>query len=114
MAFGTRVVYEEIREVAFGSITSSYTALGSPLTFHARLIIFTNTTNGNVYVSTDGTTNHLKIAPSCFKLLDLTTNRVQDDGLFQAKGTQFYIKSADSLSSGSFWLEVMEGAGAEA
>ena len=43
-----------------------------------------------------------------FKILDLTTNKVKDDGLFLALGTQISVKDTGSAAtSGNFWVEVM-------
>lgn len=112
MAFGTRIAVEALRSVAFGSVTSSYAALGDPTSDAIRLVAFNNGTNQNILVSLDGVTNHFRIVGNGFKLLDLTTNRVRDDGLFIAKGTTFYIKDeGSSPSSGSFWIEAIYSQG---
>lgn len=108
MAFGTRVEFDPIRELAFGSITGSYAALGTPLADHIRLITFQNATNQDIDVSFDGSTDNLRMPPNSFKLLDLSANKIKDDGLFLASGTQIYIKYTGTLgSSNSFWAEVM-------
>ena len=107
MAYGTRATFEAIREVAFGSIGSSYGAVGTALTDHARIVRFVNDTNGDVYVSTDGSTNMLRLAASSFLVLDFSANKVRDDGLFLPVGTIFYVKDgASAPSSGNFWIEV--------
>jgi hypothetical protein len=111
MAFGTRVQFNPLGEVAFGSITGSYTAFGPPLPGHARIVVFTNATDKDVYVSVDGSTNNFRIASNSFKLFDFSTNRIQNDGLFVQEGTQFYIKYASAPGSGSAWIEVITAAG---
>jgi hypothetical protein len=112
MAFGTRVEFEAIRELDFGDISGTYAALGTPLTDNTRLITFSNSMNEELYISFDGTTNHLRIANNSFKLLDLSANKVRDDGLFIAAGTQIYIKEVSSTpTSGSVWMEVMYASG---
>lgn len=112
MAYGTRVKFEEVREVAFGSITSNYTAVGSPLTDHARIIRLNNQTDVQVYISLDGSINHIRMAANSFLLLDFSANKIRDDGLFASVGTQFYIKEeAASAGSGSFWIEVISASG---
>lgn len=111
MAFGTRVKFFPVGEVAFGGISGTYATLGSALTSHARIICFTNSTNADVYISADGVNNHLRLAAGSFKLFDFSTNRIQDDGLFVELGTQFYVKQVSAPSSGSVWIEVIAGTG---
>ncbi len=114
MAYGTRIAFDEVREAAFGAITGSYTPIGPPLTRHARIVYFGNSTDGLIYVSLNGTTNHLLIAPNAFQLFDFAANLIRDDGLFVSQETQFYIKSAGALTKGEFWIEVVTGIGAPA
>lgn len=114
MAYGTKVSFDAIREVAFGSITASYVALGTPLGRHARIISFNNSTDQAIYVSLNGTTDHIKVASNSFQLFDFSTNKIRDDGLFVAEETQFYVKYAAALTRGAFWIEVITGVGAPA
>lgn len=108
MAYGRRVRFEAVREVAFGGIGAAYAALGAALTDNARIIALTNTTDAEVYISFDGVTNHLRLAAGSFKLLDLTTNKVRDDGYFLPTGTQiFQMRVAGAPTSGAFWAEII-------
>jgi len=110
MAYGTRVAFEAVKEIAFGSVSGSYAAVGVPLAERSRQISFNNGLDVAVYVSFDGVTDHLRMSPNTFKLLDLTANKVLDDGLFLAKGVQIYIKEVSAVvSSGDFWAESMYG-----
>ena len=112
MAYGTRAEIDAVRELAFGSISGSFTAVGTPLTQHARVVIFTNSSNAEIYISTDGTTNNLRLASNSFKLIDFSTNKIRDDGLFVSIGTQFYTKQVSGApSSGAVWIEVIYAAG---
>lgn len=111
MAFGTRVLFNPIGSVAFGSITGSYTTFGAPMPGHARIIRFCNSTDKDILISADGVNDHLRIAANSFALFDFSTNRIQDDGLFVQKGDQFYIKYASAPSSGTAWIEVITAAG---
>ena len=108
MAFGTRVRFEELRELAFGGIGAAYVAVGGATNDHTRLVTFNNTTDTDLYISTNGVTNHLRVASRSGKVFDLTTNKVRDDGYFVDKGTVFYVKrTAGAPSSGLLWIEVM-------
>lgn len=112
MVYGTRVGFEPIRESAFGAITGSFTALGVPTTEYVRLISLNNTTNADVYVSFDGVTNHLRLPATSFQLFDLSSNKIRDDGLFIAVGTQIYVKYVSTLgSTGAFFVECMHAEG---
>ena len=112
MAYGTRVRFDPVREIDFGSISGTYTAVGTPLPDHVRIISFNNSMDQELYVSFDGVNDHLRLALNSFQLFDLSTNRIRDDGLFLAVGTQIYVKEVSaSVTSGSFWVEVIYGEG---
>lgn len=112
MAYGTRAQFDAVREVAFGGISGTYAVVGGPLTDHARIVIFTNSSNVEVYISDDGINNKLRMAANSFKLIDFSTNKISDDGLFVAIGTQFYVKQvAGAPASGGVWIEVISATG---
>lgn len=112
MAYGTRAAFEPVREVAFGSIGASYAAVGSAITDHARLIRIVNTTDAQVYISVDGTNNHIRMAANSFFILDFSANKVRDDGLFLPVGTIFYAKRVSAApTSGALWAEVVYAQG---
>ena len=112
MAYGRRVDFEAVREVAFGGIGAAYAALGTALTDNARIISITNATDAEIYISFDGTTDHLRLSAGSFKLLDLTTNKVRDDGYFLARGTIIYQRRVGAApTTGSAWVEIVTAAG---
>lgn len=107
--FTTKAQVDALRTVVFGSITGTYTAVGGPLGYQARIICFTNKTNQDVTFSMDGVTDQLIVPASSFKLFDLTTNHRpinQDDFCF-AIGTQWYVKYLVAPTSGSVYIEVI-------
>ena len=86
---------DSIRSKAFASITGSYTTLGAALSNNWRVFKITNNTNGDMFISLDGTTDNLFVPANSFTLYDLSTNaaNVQDtDGFVMQIGSQFYIK----------------------
>lgn len=112
MAYGTKVQFEPIRELASESIGVNYTPIGGALIDHARLVRIVSTLNTEVYISIDGSTNHIRMANNSFFLTDLTTNKVQNDGLFLSVGTVFHVKRVSAApSSGSVWIEVLYAEG---
>lgn len=107
--------FDAIREIAFGSITGSYTEVGTPLTQNWREFRITNTTNGGVYISADGTTDNFFLPSNSFLLWDLATNAPSinnTDTFVLALQTQFYALSDDSLTSGSVRIEGIYARGA--
>ena len=98
---GQNVKDEAVREVAFGDLNATYTALGSALAHDCFTLSIFNDTDANVYVSTDATTDMKKIAAQTGRVFDYKTN-----DMFRKKDTQFYVKYDSAPSSGSFWIEV--------
>lgn len=92
---------EELREVAFGSITTSYAALGDPLAHDAFNIAYINNTDVPIYVSTDGSTAIKKLAAFSGRVIDNKTN-----DQYRKEDTQFYVKSDGTATEGGFWIEV--------
>lgn len=100
---GSSIKNDPIREIAATSITGSYQVLGGVLLRDAKRIWMTNKTNGDVYISTDGSNNMMKLASISGRASDDKTN-----DLYRAAGTQFYIKydSVPGTPTGWFALEV--------
>jgi len=112
MAYGTRVSFDPIRELDFAGISGTYSPLGTPFGDHVRLLSLNNSTDQELYISFDGVREHLRIAANSFKLFDLSANKVRDDGLFIAVGTQIYVREVStSVTSGSIWAEAMAAVG---
>lgn len=112
MAYGTKVAFEDVREIAFGSITANYTALGAATADYVRLLSINNSTDVEVYISFDGVSDHIRLTSNSFKLYDFTANSVHDDGFFLSNRTTFYIKRVSGAPTlGNVWIEVLVGEG---
>ena len=100
---GQSIKNEAIREIAGGSITSSYQPLGSVFTRDAFRLWLTNFTNGDIYLSTDGVTDMVKMSTISARAMDDKTN-----DMFRRKGTQFYVRfdSVPGVPTGWLALEV--------
>lgn len=99
---------DSLRTLAFGGISGSYATVGSALTHNWRMFRITNNTNGDLFISFDGTTNNLFVPASSFVLYDLSTNAPpisETDNLVLGIGTQFYAKQSTAPSSGALWIE---------
>lgn len=109
MVFSTAAQFDVLREVAFGSITGSYTLIGTVFSVNPRILSFHNTTDVDLYISTDSINNMLRIAAGSFKIYDLETNRSSTgDNLFPIN-TGIWVKetSAGAPSKGNFWVEAI-------
>ncbi len=108
-----KVYFDTLRSLAFGSISGTYAAVGSALTVEARIVCFTNKTQGDMIFSTDNTNSDgmIFVPAGAFKLYDLTANLVpgKDDSFVLAKGTQFYVKQSTAPTSGAVYLEFVYG-----
>ena len=112
MPYSTKATFDPIRELAFGSISGTYAAIGSALTVQARIVKITNGTNVPLYISIDGVVDDDKIPANGFALYDFATNKIRDDGLFIPVGTIFYAKEdSASPTTGSIWVTVIYGEG---
>lgn len=101
---------DALRQVAFGSITGSYTTLGAVFAHPMRIIKLVNNTDGDMLFSFDGTTNNDFVPAGGSALYDLTTNGIGQEFVFQI-GTQVYIKSSTSPSKGNVSLMCVYGQG---
>lgn len=109
MSFTNQARVDVLRALAYGSIGATYSAVGSPLAFPARIICFTNTTNEDVIFSMDGVTDQLIVPAGSFKLFDVTTNHKpvnQDDFCFSI-GIQWYVRYTSAPNSGAIYVEVV-------
>ena len=105
------VRFDAWRSVAFGSITNSYTALGSPLGHAMRVLHFINNTDGDMAISFDGTTDNMPILADSFSLYDLTSDQDANEMFRYENGTQIYIKYLTAPTTGDFYLVAIYGKG---
>jgi hypothetical protein len=104
---------DALRVVAFGSITGSYTPVGTAFTHIMRTIRFVNTTDADVLISFDTVNDNIIVPAGSFVLYDCTTNREESLSYFVFSiGTQVFIKqSSGAPSKGSFYVECLFGQG---
>jgi len=101
---GNSIKFEAIREIAdVSTLTTSYVVFGGVFTRDAFRITISNASNVDIYLSTDGTTNNMKLAAFTGRVLDNKTN-----DMYLRDGTQFYIKAGSAPASPAGWatLEV--------
>lgn len=102
---------DALRSVGFASITGSYTVLGSAFSHPARIFRIANNTNGDVFISFDGTTDNLFVPANSFVLYDISANDDPDDRFRISNHTQLYVKLSTVPTSGSVYLEMIYGQG---
>ena|SRR3972149_2311042 len=109
MAYTNRASFATIRSATAAAIGAGYTTLGVSLTEPAVILSFLNNTNGDVFVSTDGTTDHLILPAATYQIFDIRTNAPNLSNLLFRAGTQFSVKDGPTVAtSGTFYLQVVE------
>jgi hypothetical protein len=100
---GNSIKYDTIRELAGTALTSSYQPFGGVFTRDSFRIWVTNNTNGDIYLSSDGVTNMIKMPATSGRAYDNKTNDMYLKNL-----TQLYIKYDVTPGSPTGWaaLEV--------
>lgn len=89
-----RLQIEPMRTLAFGAISGTYTAVGTPLSNPARKLFFLNGTDVVLTISDTGTTDKFQLLPSSGLVLDEALN---SQGDYTSQGTQFYVKGSPSV-----------------
>lgn len=84
---GGSIKDDAIREIAASSITGSYQTLGAVFLRDCFRLWLTNNTNGDIYLSTDGVTDMMKLPATSGRAYDEKTN-----DMFRKHGTQWYIR----------------------
>ena len=107
----SKALFDTLRSIEASNISGTYSAIGSPFDFEARIICFTNLTQGHMILSTD--LNNVKgqiIVPAgAFKLYDISSNFLQDrdDKFTLGKGVQLYVKQLTEPVIGALYLEII-------
>lgn len=107
-----RVMPETVRTVAFGSISGTYTGIGTSFANPVHWFMIQNLTDASVMVSWDGINDHFPLPSNGYVIMDVTANKTQTGGAFYiAQGTRFYVKQlgAVAASSGSVYLSIFYG-----
>lgn len=98
---GLKVQDEEIRELAFGAVSSAYANLGGVTLFDADILTVTNNLDVDCYISFDGgTTSHKKVPAHTSTVYDYHTN-----DLFRKSGTQVAVKD-NGVAATTGWIDL--------
>lgn len=106
-----RAFFESLRTLAFGGISGTYAAVGTPTTHPVRAFCITNNTQGDMIFSLDenNADGNLFVAKGSYKLYDVQANQNAqfDDKYVFPVGTQFYVKQLTSPTSGAVYVEAL-------
>lgn len=106
-----RAGLEPLRSLAFGGISGTYAAVGTPAENQIRLLCITNNTEGDMVFSRDPliSEGEIFVAAGSFKLFDIQANLNvnKEDRFVFDRYTQFYVKQLEAPVSGSVYIEVL-------
>lgn len=105
-----RLKIEPQRSIAFGSISSSYSGIGSAYANPVRLYMLQNFTDASLQFSWDGINDHFPLGPGGTMIVDITSNKSSTGGMFAAaQGDRTYVKTIGTPTSGSVYLTIFYG-----
>ena len=108
MAIASVLKYEILQSLAFGSITGTYAKLGSATTGPARIFKIVNNTDGDMFISTDGTTNHDFVPAGSYTTYDASANTgAQLAPCRLQEGVQFWVKQSTAPSKNAVYLVIL-------
>ncbi len=109
MSLAIRILPETQRELAFGSITTSYAGIGTAMTEKIRILMVQNLTDVSLQFSFDGINNHFPLPANGFLLLDITANKTREQGFFLGEGQRIYVKEIGNPTIGTVYLSTFYG-----
>lgn len=104
-----RLQWENLRSLAFGSIGASYTQVGAVFANPILILKIYNGTNEDVFLSDDGTNDKDIIPQGVTFQIDISSNKVNNIGLFQKAGSALFIKEGPdgAPASGSVFVTAL-------
>ena len=104
----SRLLIDPVRSLGHAAILGGgvYTAIGTTLTEPARMLLIQNHTDASLMFSFDGVTDHFPLLTLTQLILDVTSNKVDDSGLFLAEGKPIYVTQIGAPSAGSVYVTV--------
>lgn len=96
--------FEELRSVAFGSIGATYAPIGTDFQNAGRLMKVDNLTDADLLFSMDGATDHFVVPAGSGFVMDVATNRVQDNLYVLRTGGAIHVKQLGTPTSGSVYV----------
>lgn len=109
VASSSRIAFEPIRSLAFGSISGTYAGVGNPFANPVRQLIVNNNTSADMFFSFDGVDDHFFLATGTSIILDYCSNKNDMAGaLEQPAGVRIYVREVSAApTSGSAYVSVI-------
>ena len=108
MAYNIRAIFDTSRDLAFGAIGAAFAAVGAAVASPPRIIKLKNFTDATIEFSFDGVNVHSTLLPNGGEVLDITANKVRDDGFFIAEGTVIYVRQqVGAPTAGNVHVEII-------
>lgn len=108
-----RARFDVLRSITAAALVDldTYYEIGDPLDYKARMVCFTNNTDGDAIFTDDETQDKIIVPAGSFKLWDLQSNMntVSDDSFCLPAQTQFSVKRIEAMTEGSLYIENIFG-----
>lgn len=108
-----RARFDVLRSVTSAELVmiDTYYPVDDPFDYKARMVCFTNNTDGDTIFTDDVSEDRIFVAAGSFKLWDLQSNMnvVSDDSFALPIGTQFSVKRIEAMTGGSIYIENIYG-----
>ncbi len=106
---GNKARYETLRSIAFGTIGTGYTQIGTNLSHPVRILVVTNTTNQGLFFSYDGSTDNSWIPAGTVRQINYCANTAGAIGLLEhPMGTGIFTKYVGvAPTSGNVYVEAI-------
>lgn len=103
-----RAFIDDIRSLGFAGISAAYATVGAVVSVKARILIFDNNTEGDLFFTYDNTVDKLFVKKGSFKLIDIQANINPqfDDKYVMSEGTQWYVKQITAPVSGAVYIQI--------
>ena len=97
-ATAQRIKFEELRSLAFGSITGPYVGVGAPFANPVRLLKVTNLTDADLVISFNGITDQDIVSAHGGFVYDYASNKMDPaNHLEQPVGDRIYVRVLTTL-----------------
>ena len=113
------MTYNKFIKVGFGTVQgddhtgagASYAALGSPTSNPSYAIVISSSYDTSVFLSIDGSTDHIFVPPSMMKRIDFGSNKEGTGKYILRLGTQFYLKQGPdgAPTTGDLYISFLIG-----
>ncbi len=114
MAYGKRLLFEDQRSQTAANIVASganYLAVGAAMSHPIRMILLSNLTDDSLQFSIDGVNDHFVVASNSGMVLDVSANKINEEGFFLGVGESIHVKQINGPTTGNVYVSVIYGKG---